>query len=378
MTWSRRHFLKSALASGAAAGALATGVLASKPAGAAFSPTKSRQSLKILILGGTAFLGPHIVEDALGRGHQVTLFNRGRTNTHLFPDLEKIKGDRDGDLEGLKDRQWDVVIDTSGYLPRLVGDSARLLADNVRQYIFISTISVFADFKTIGLDENSPVGKLEDESIEEITGLTYGPLKALCENTVIKTLPHRSCIIRPGLIVGPMDRSDRFTYWPVRVARGGEVLAPGKPETPTQLIDVRDLAEWIIRMAEGNAGGTFNATSPAEELTIGEMLGSCKRVSGSDAAFTWVDGDFLAEQEVQAWSDMPVWVPLDGDDAGHPFINVKKAVRHGLTFRPINETVRATLKWWENEPAERKDKPMRSGLTPERENEVLKAWHEKD
>ena len=371
MSWSRRRFLQTSLASGAALG---LGAVVHDQA-AAFTAMKSSEQLRILILGGTAFLGPAIVEYALDRGHELTLFNRGRTNPHLFPDLEKIQGDRDGGLDPLRGREWDVCIDTSGYVPRIVGDSARLLADSVRQYIFISTISVYADFTERGITEMSRVGTLEDESVEEITGLTYGPLKALCEQAVEEALPGRANIIRPGLIVGPMDRSDRFTYWPVRIARGGEVLAPGDPNTPTQVIDVRDLAEFIVLCAERDVTGVFNATSPPEELTMGELLESCKSVSGSDATFTWASAAFLEEHEVSAWSDMPVWVPLDGEDAGHPFINVDRALKAGLTFRPIDQTVRATLDWWNTVPQERRDKPMRSGITPEREAELLAACH---
>jgi len=211
----------------------------------------------------------------------------------------------------------------------------------------------------------------------DLTGTNYGPLKALCEQANSAVFGKRACNIRPGLIVGPMDRSDRFTYWPVRVAKGGEVLAPGTADTVTQVVDVRDLAEFMVMAAEKNFNGTYNVTSPAEELTMGELLETCKKVSDSDATFTWVDAAFLEEQDVAPWSDMPVWVPLDGEDAGHPFINVQRAVKAGLTFRPIAETVRGTLDWWAHVDQERRDGPMRSGLTPEREAEVLAAWHEK-
>lgn len=289
-----------------------------------------------------------------------------------------LVGDRDGDLVALENRKWDIVIDTSGYLPRLVKDSAQLLAGNVGQYIFISSISVFADFSQKGLDESSPVGVMEDETVEEITGLTYGPLKALCEQAAEKEMRGRCTVIRPGLIVGPMDRSDRFTYWPVRIAQGGEVLTPESPDVVTQVIDVNDLAMFIVRCAERNIIGTFNATSPAEELTMGEIFETCKKVSGSDATFTYVSHDFMAEKELQEWSDIPVYVFLGGPEAGHPFIDVSKALQQGLTFRPISETIRDTLNWWTTVSQERKDRPMRSGLTAEREQEALAAWHEKN
>ena len=370
MTWTRRDFIKAAAATGAL-------TLLPGAAGAAITHLKSKHPLKILILGGTAFLGPAIVKYARSRGHEITLFNRGRTNPHLFPDIEKIKGDRKeiSSLDVLKGRDWDVCIDTSGYVPRIVGESASLLADHVKQYIFISSISVYADFSKPGNNEDSPVGKLDDETTEDITGLTYGPLKALCEQAAEKALPGRTCNVRPGLIVGPMDRSDRFTYWPVRVQKGGEVLAPGTPDTPTQVIDVRDQAEFIVHCAENDTNGVFNTTSPPNELTMGEVLATCKQVAGSDATFTWADGAFLAEHEIAPWSDMPVWVPLDGSDGGHPFMNIDRALKAGLTFRPVSETVRDTLDWWANEPEERRNKPMRSGITAEREAEVLAAWH---
>jgi 2'-hydroxyisoflavone reductase len=377
MSLTRRDFLKTAAAGGAAgAAALTAGrVLAD------FTPTKGKRRLRLLILGGTAFLGPATIEVARARGHEITIFNRGRTNEYLFPDLPKLQGDRFDDLVALETGEWDVCIDNSGYIPRTVAASAGLLRDRVKQYIFVSSISVFKDFTIKGLNENSAVGTLTAEeiaaarSMSDITGANYGPLKALCEQENTRIFGRRACNIRPGLIVGPMDRSDRFTYWPVRVSQGGEVLAPGTPETITQVIDVRDLAEFIVHAAEQGLDGTFNCTSPSGELTMGELLDTCRRVSASDATFTWADAAFLEEQEVAAWSDMPVWVPLDGDEAGHPYIDVSRALAAGLTFRPISETVRGTLDWWATEPQERRDKPMRSGLTPEREAEVLAAWH---
>jgi len=379
MTITRRDFLRTgALAGGAVLGA---GALRPDAARADFTPLRNRRRLRILILGGTAFLGPAVVEAARARGHEITLFNRGRTNADLFPDLEKLQGDRFGDIEALRGREWDVCLDDSGYIPSTVAASAGLLADHVGRYVFISSISVYADFSQRGLNEKSPVGTLTAEEVDaaktmqDITGLNYGPLKALCEQAAEEACPGRTCVIRPGLIVGPRDRSDRFTYWPVRVARGGEVLAPGTPETPTQVIDVRDLADFIVRCAEQGVTGVYNATSPAEELTMGELLDTCRRVSGSDATFTWADAAFLEAHEVAAWSDMPVWVPLEGEEAGHPFIDVSRALAQGMVLRPISETVRGTLDWWNARPQEDREKPMRSGLTPEREKEVLAAWH---
>ncbi len=367
MTCDRRDFLRLAAAGGAliGSGALWTGC------GDRNGP---RRRLRLLILGGTGFLGPHTVKAALARGHQMTLFNRGRTNPHLFPDLEKLRGDRDGDLTALEGRDWDAVIDTSGYVPRIVKMSAELLAPHVRQYVFISSISVYAAFPIEGIDETSPVGTLEDETVEEITGGSYGPLKALCEQAAERALPGRATNIRPGLIVGEQDRSDRFTYWPARMARGGEVLAPGDGGDFIQFIDVRDLAEWIIACIENDVTGVFNATSPPATLTMGEFLETCRRVSGSDATLTWADADFLAEQEVEPWSDMPVWVPATGDEPGFGRVSTRRAQEKGLRCRPVSETVRDTLEWFGTLPEERRNK-LRAGLDPEREAAVLAAWH---
>lgn len=378
MSMNRRSFVKRAGLGIAGLGAASAGALKPNPALADFTRLRSDRRLKILILGGTGFLGPAIVRYARSHGHDLTLFTRGRTNTDLFPDIEMLVGDRDGNLKALEGRTWDVCIDTSGYVPRIVTDSVRLLADSINQYIFISTVSVFADFTVKGLNESSPVGILEDETQEDITGLTYGPLKALCEQATEREMRGRATIIRPGLIVGPMDRSDRFTYWPVRIAKGGEVLTPEAPDIVTQVIDVDDLAIFIVRCAERNITGTFNATSPAEELVMGEIFEACRKVSGSDATFTYVSEEFMEEHEVAAWSDMPVYVPLGGSDAGHPYIDVTKALRQGLTFRPISETIRNTLNWWSTVSSERKEKPLRSGLTSEREQELLAIWHKKN
>ena len=378
MTWTRRDFIKTSAALGAASAAVP---LLGSRALAEFSPVRADKQLKILMLGGTAFLGPAIVDNALARGHEVTLFNRGRTNTHLYPDLEKLVGDRLESHAALEGRKWDVVIDTSGYFPRVVEAAAAALAGNIGQYIFISSVSVYADFSKKGITEDDPVGTVTPEEVAEvdsmrkITGLNYGPLKALCEQAAEKAFPGKTCNIRPGLIVGPMDKSDRFTYWPVRIQQGGEVLVPDSPDVVTQVIDVRDLGEWIVHCAEQDVTGVFNATSPPEQLTMGELFETCKEVSGSDAMFTWVTKEFLDEHEVAAWSDMPVWLPLDGESAGHPFVRVDPAVKAGLVYRPIGETVRDTLDWWANVDQERKDKPMRSGLTAVREMELLAAWH---
>ncbi len=369
----RRDFLKASAVAGAL-GSLGGG--AKRAYAALRTEDKPSSGKKLLILGGTAFLGPELVEAARPRGFTITLFNRGRTNPQLFPDLEKLRGDRDGDLKALEGRQWDAVIDTSGYVPRHVRDSAELLGSAVKQYVFISTISVYSDTSKVGMDESAPVGKLEDEKTEKVTGETYGPLKALCEKAVEKAMPGRVTTIRPGLIVGPGDPTDRFTYWPVRVARGGEVLAPGSPQDPVQLIDVRDLAEWTIRMIETARVGVFNATGPKEPLGMGALLEACKAASTSNATFTWVDAEFLEAQSVSAWMDMPAWVPPRGDGAGFSRVSVARAVENGLTFRPIATTCRDTLEWWKKEPESRRAS-LKAGIKPDREAKVLEAWHAK-
>lgn len=329
--------------------------------------------MRILIIGGTRFLGRHLVDAALARFHEVTLFNRGQSNPDLFPQLETILGDREKDVNLLKGHIWDAVIDVAGYLPRIVHLSAEVLEPIVSRYVFISTISVYQDLKKVGIDESYAVGTLENETTEEITGETYGPLKALCEQIVQDIYGERALIVRPGLIVGPHDPTDRFTYWPVRVARGGEVLAPQGPQAATQIIDVRDLAEFTIKLMEDNAWGVYNATGPDRELTLGEILEVSKQISGSDASVKWAGVDFLNQYNVQPWSDMPAWIPDDEEGAGFAHIDVSKAIREGLRFRPLAETVRDTLEWAQSRPA---DHSWRAGLSPEREAEILMALKE--
>jgi 2'-hydroxyisoflavone reductase len=326
--------------------------------------------MNILVIGGTRFLGRHLVDSALARGHRVTLFNRGKTDPSLFPHLETILGDREHDIPKLAGRAWDAVIDVAGYLPRIVRLSAIGLERGAGRYVFISSISVYPDssLRKIGIDESDPVGKLQDESTEDITGETYGPLKVLCEKTVLDLYGKRGLVVRPGLIVGPNDPTDRFTYWPVRVAKGGDVLAPEKPEVPVQVIDVRDLAEFTVKLIEDNASGIYNATGPDYELTFGAMLETCKQVSGSDAIFRWASVDFLNQHKVEAWSDMPVWVPDNEDNAGFSRMDVSKAINTGLKFRPLAETIRDTLAWAGARPAGHK---WRAGLRSERETGLL-------
>jgi 2'-hydroxyisoflavone reductase len=339
------------------------------------SPEPSRKKKAILILGGTGFLGPQLVEAAEARGHTLTLFNRGKTRPNLFPNIEKLRGNRDGDLKALEGRKWDAVIDTSGYVPRLVKASAELLAPSVQRYVFISSISVFGEKIKPGTDESGPVETMPDPTSEDVPK-HYGALKALCEKAAEAAMPGRVANVRPGLIVGPGDPTDRFTYWPLRVEKGGEILAPGDGRDPVQFIDARDLAAWIIVAIEQGDAGLFNATGPDKQITMATLLDACKAVSGKGATFTWVPAAFLEEQKVEPWSDMPVWVPASGDSIGFAQINCQKAIGRGLRFRPVEDTVRDTLAWWKTLPEERRGK-LRAGLTADREIAVLGEWKKK-
>ncbi|MCB0046209.1 MAG: NAD-dependent epimerase/dehydratase family protein [Caldilineaceae bacterium] len=331
--------------------------------------------MDLLILGGTRFLGKHLVDAALSRGHNVTLFNRGQSNPNLFPQVEKLQGDRDGGLRTLDGRHWDAVIDTCGYLPRQVDASARFLADSVDLYCFISTISVYLWGTSLAMDEEAPIHRLEDASVETVTGETYGGLKALCEEAAEAAMPGRTLVIRPGLIVGPDDQSGRFTYWPLRMARSGEILAPGQPDAPVQIIDVRDLAEWTVGMVKAGATGIYNATGPDYPLTISAVLEACRETVDpeSGSTLTWVDEVFLTAHEVGPYVEMPLWLPESALDMQRAVCD--KAFAAGLTFRPLAETIRDTLAWAQSRPA---DTPMNAGLTPEREAALLAAWHEQE
>ena len=331
----RREFLRT---TAAAAGAYGLGLAvgpACAPVGATPAP------MTILILGGTGFIGPHMVRHAVSRGHAVTLFNRGRTNPHLFPELEKLVGDRDGKLAALEGRRWDAVIDNSGFVPRHVRDSAELLAESGR-YLFVSSISAYKDLAGPGITEDYEVGRLDDPAAEEVTGASYGPLKALCEEAVRKVFGERANIVRPGFIVGPGDPSDRWTYWPVRVSMGGDMAVPGTPQDPIQFIDARDLASWIVGMLESGTGGVFNGVGPVEPLNMGTFLGTCRDVGGGDAVFRWVEAGFIEEHGVH----FPIWSPTTGNFGGAHRVDISRAVATGYTSRPLADTVRDTLEWW--------------------------------
>jgi 2'-hydroxyisoflavone reductase len=327
--------------------------------------------VKLLVLGGTRFLGRHIAEQALERGHALTLFNRGVTDPGLFPQAEQAHGDRDGGLDALDGRRFDAVVDTSGYLPRVVSASARRLADATEQYTFISSVSVYEGNGGAGSDPGSPVGALADETVEEITDETYGPLKALCERAVHDALPGRTLVIRPGLIVGPDDPTDRFTYWPARIADGGSVLAPGDPAAMTQLIDVRDLAAFVLDMAERGATGTYNTVAPERSLALGDLLEQCAAVAGSGAELVWVASELLLEHGVEPWTDLPLWLGGDPELEWMDHIDPIPAIGQGLRPRPVRETIEATLAWHRANL----DAPFRAGfrMTRGREAELLEA-----
>lgn len=384
MTTTRRNFIHLSLIAGGAAGLGISGVAAGSTTAAVGSASKK---LKIIVLGGTGLIGPPMVEYAIARGHEVTLFNRGKTNKHLFPGLEKLKGDRNDDLSAIeaevnKGRRWDAVIDNTASIPRWVTSSAGLLKDASDVYLYTSSASAYAEFSTPNADETAPLGTISTDeeakvaSTKDITGGNYGPLKARCEAEARKAFPDASIVVRPGLIVGPGDYSDRFTYWPVRIARGGEVLAPGTPDDPVQFIDCRDLGEWYVRLVEDRAFGTYNGVGPRSTMTVAEMLYGMRGTVDNQISFTWVTADFLAQHEVQPWMHMTVWVPPVDEYAGFSSSNIDRALKAGLTFRPLCDTTRDTVAYWNALPDDRRAQP-KAGLPGEREAAVLEAWHKR-
>ncbi len=330
--------------------------------------------MRLLVLGGTAFVGRHIVAGALDRGHDITILTRGVTNPDLFPEVEHLVGDRVDDLAALLGtRTFDAVIDTCGYVPRVVRTSVELLADRVETYVYISTISVYEDAPSV--DEGSPTRRPADPSSEDVAA-EYGGLKALCELEVEAVLPERSLIIRPGLVVGPYDYTERFTYWPRRLRRGGEVLAPGPPDARVWFIDGRDLADFVVTMVEQGARGTYNAVGPPEPLSLGSLLDECMTAAGTDARITWVSEEFLLAHEVAPFVDLPLWIPAS--EGGHPAVDIRSATEAGITFRPVAATIRDLLA----EDAGSVGTPSTSGpprppvgLSPGRERALLEAWH---
>ncbi len=335
---------------------------------------------KLLILGGTRFLGPALVAAAKARGFEITLFNRGKTAPDMFPELELIKGDRDKDeLDGLRGRSWDMVVDTSGYVPGHVRAAAELLKGKVGFYAFISTVSVYADQSAAVVGEDTPVAKVEPEvvakarTIRQASRANYGGMKALCERAAEKALPGQVANIRPGLIVGPNDNSDRFTYWPVRISKGGEVISPGDPDQEVQFIDVRDLAAWTLDLSLREQAGVFNAVGFEGRLSMQELLHGCKIVLGAnDCRFTWVTDEFLSEHGVRPYIEMPLYLPKG--IRGH--FDVSKAIALGLETRPVAETIRATFDWHQRERPNHVWR--RAGMREQREQELLAAWHARE
>lgn len=334
--------------------------------------------MKLLVLGGTRFVGRAVVESALARGHAVTLHNRGVSAPDLFPQAESLRGDRTQDLRVLEGRAWDAVIDTSGYVPRVVDLSVRALHGRVGHYTFVSTISVYADRSTPGMREDAPRASLPDDATEEITGATYGPFKAACEDVVRDRFGAGALVARPGLIVGPHDPTGRFTYWVERVAGGGDVLAPGDPRAPVQCIDARDLADWLLLATERALGGTYHLTGPATPLTMAGLLLACREATGSDARFHWADEAFLLERGVRPWADLPLWAMTS--ERGLLSLDLSRALADGLVHRPIGETARDTLTWARGAAAgthAASAAPLPEGqwpgLTALREKELLEA-----
>jgi len=344
---------------------------------------KPVKPLRILILGGTGFTGPFQVRYALSRGHMVTVFNRGKTHPGELPQgVEQLIGDRNGQLDALKNRQWDAAIDNPTTLPVWVRDAAQILKGNVERYIFISTISVYAGTNK-GVDESAPLQKYErpnafKETLEAMRASgykTYGPLKGLSEKEAEKWFPKKTLIIRPGLIVGPGDETDRFTYWPVRIERGGEVLAPGRPERPIQFIDARDLADWCVRLSEEQRTGYFNAVGPQSLLTTRQFLEACRSAVGCNARFSWVSDEELTAAGAEAWMDLPLWIPENDEDSGGLFLgDNQKAIAAGLTYRPILDTIKETLEWDVREGGP-PDSPIRvTPISRKREASILAGW----
>jgi len=367
MTQTRREFMALAVAGGA------LGIPDLRLLRAGVPPVRpARKRQRLLILGGTGFIGPHLVRHALARGHDVTLFNRGKTNPDLFPGVKQLRGDRStGDLASLRGQKWDAVIDDAATIPRWVRQSTDLLKDSASYYLFVSTISVYA-FRGLVLDENAPLKPpLADPNSEDINGgRSYGPMKALSEQVVLEAFRDRSSVLRSTYIVGPGDPTDRFTYWATRIERGGDVLAPGDPTDPFQLIDVRDLTEWMVHLAEERVTGIYNTGGPRSPLTMAELLGGMRAVTdpNREITLTWVPTAFLDKLGAR----LPIWDPPRGEFQGMRFVH-DKAIAAGLRFRPLATTVADLLTWWNAEPAARRANPKAS-LPAAKEQELLAAW----
>jgi 2'-hydroxyisoflavone reductase len=331
------------------------------------------RTLKVLILGGTGFIGPHFVDALTAGGHRITLFNRGKRDPAVKPGIEQLLGDRNGQIDALKGREWDAVIDNSGYTPSQVKATAGLLEHHVGRYIFISSIAVYADFAKAGVEEDYRLVELKDPATEVVNGETYGGLKVLCEKVVESTYGKRATIIRPTYIAGPGDHTDRFTYWPVRVSRGGEMLAPGTPSDPFQYIDVRDLAGFIRTCVEKDVNGRFNLCGPQGAVTMGSLLDESKRITGADTTFVWVSPEFLEANEIigekAKGNFIPIWQPPKGEQAGLLLVSAARAEKKGLKFRSLETTIRDTLEWQKTRPQDKQ--ALKAGLSKEQEAELL-------
>ena len=380
MTPTRREFFRTAGAVGA--GLALGGASACTPeARSSGSDTASAATPKrLLILGGTGFIGPHMVRYAVERGHPVSIFTRGRSEADLPPGVEHLIGDRNDDHAAVEGRTWDVILDNNAQDYRWVQKSTELLRDAAEQYVFVSSISAY-ELEGFGWGNKDrilmePIVAEDFKRISPPEGWSdgddarYGLMKTLSEDIVRAAFPGRTTVVRPGLIVGPGDQTDRFTYWPVRIDEGGEVLAPGSPQHANQIIDQRDLTEWIVRMAENGTTGVFHGVGPGRRLSMGEMLEQIGTVASNPFEFTWVPEDFLESQGVAPWSDLPAWIPGDA----LMFVSFQKAVDAGLTYRPLPVTARDTLEWHKTRPAEERA-DRRFGWSREREREVLDAWH---
>ena len=332
--------------------------------------------MRLLVFGGTLFLGRHVVEAALDRGHTVTLFNRGRTNPELFPRVERLRGDRTGDLGELRGRAWDAVVDTSGYLPGVVRASAAALRDAVDHYSYVSSISVYAAPVTPGAGEDAPLATIDESLAEEFAPDRYGALKALCERAVQEELPGRALVVRSGLLVGPYDPTGRLAYWTRRLSEGGDALAPGEPSRSVQLVHARDMAEWILDAAERRTAGAYNVTGPASPLTAGSLLERIAALAPAAARLHWVPERFLLEQGVSPWTELPLWLPEASN--GMLDVGIARALADGLRVRPLDDTLREVMEW--SASSEVADGVLASGastgggMSRARERELLEAW----
>ena len=334
------------------------------------------KQMKVLFMGGTGFIGPHMVRALVTAGHDVTLFNRGKSNPHLFSELAKIKGDRlTDDIKQVSGHEWDLIVDSSCYIPRAVDMLMDAVdTDKVKQYVFISTISVYATFSQAGITEQSPLAQMDEDPESEDVSKWYGALKVRCEEQAEKAMPGRVTKVRCGLIIGPGDKSDRFTYWPVMAAQSDEMLAPGNGDDPMQTIDARDLADWVVHCIDQKLVGPFNSTNPAGLYTFGDVLKMCRDELNPDLKLTWVPTDFLKTQNLEESGGLPLWVGDDADYAGVWKVNAGLAASKGLKARPLSECIKDTWAWWSTLPKERTAK-LKTGLSPERQAEILAAWH---